>query len=334
MTPEQASLIEQAERLLTGASPHPWAVPIDFGTPWNIDDANGAAVALTAQRRSTAPDTIRNGNTAFIAAAPTLVAALAAELKRALEENADIKSRTGTVLDIIATRLELNPPISKEEQLDIEAVARWVKAIGADHVSALVIERDALRERLAKCEPVVDLMRTADPEPPSHRGRAHGMDRSRVRRHGHDCGSDVARGDAMTLHDYLQSEHARSEMQQASEHGVADAPGRMLSTGTIGAWSVVQVTVDGVSVTAYYRPDGNRYIVTDLGEGYRSAVLRGFDRTKHMAALMGLTKEMPPGFDTDAPLGTIELRDVAAETLPDALCRVMLASLRVAEVTL
>lgn len=136
----------------------------------------------------------------------------------------------------------------------------------------------------------------------------------------------------MTLPEYLQSEQARSEMQQAIEHGVADAPGRMLSTGTTGAWSVVQVTVDGVSVTAYHRPDGDRYIVTDLGEGVRALRLRtgalGVSQRQLSEVLNGI-----PTFGVIAVGDALYKAEVKPAMLPDALCRVMLASLRVAEVT-
>lgn len=73
---------------------------------------------------------------------------------------------------------------------------------------------------------------------------------------------------------------------------------------------------------AYYRPDGDRYIVTDLGEGVRALRLRTGDVTQ-------------PAFE---PRGCWQYGDilgadkVTGADLPDAICRVMLASLRVAGV--
>lgn len=64
--------------------------------------------------------------------------------------NAFLHNETGKALEIIASRIELNPPISAEEQSDIEAVARWVKAIGAEQVARLMQERDEARAELAK----------------------------------------------------------------------------------------------------------------------------------------------------------------------------------------
>ena len=133
----------------------------------------------------------------------------------------------------------------------------------------------------------------------------------------------------MPLAEYLASEQARPEVRQAIVHGIADAPERMISTGTMGAWSVVQVTVHGESVSAYYRPDGDRYVryvVTDLGEGVRALRLR--------------TGQPLDGWQNwfdgivDSTAGVIRKQDVRADQLPDALCRVMLASLRVAGVGL
>lgn len=110
MTPEQASLIEQAEKLLADASPRPWIV--DRSTcPWNVDDRNGQVVALVCRRSGRAPDVIRDGNTAFIEASPCLVAALSAELKRALEENAKLRDRLAKcepVIELVRTFQTLN----------------------------------------------------------------------------------------------------------------------------------------------------------------------------------------------------------------------------------
>lgn len=140
----------------------------------------------------------------------------------------------------------------------------------------------------------------------------------------------------MPLAEYLASEQARPETRQAIEHGIADAPGRMISTGTMGAWSVVLVTVNGESVSAYYRPDGDRYVVTDLGEGvraYRLATGRAWwqaqENDMKRNAISHLGGES--GHSVCPAGGAMELAGVTAGDLPDAICRVMLASLRVTQ---
>lgn len=75
---------------------------------------------------------------------------LTAERDKALARNAFLHNETGKALEIIASRIELNPPISAEEQSDIEAVARWVKAIGAEQVARCMKERDEARAELAR----------------------------------------------------------------------------------------------------------------------------------------------------------------------------------------
>ena len=95
---------------------------------------------------------------------------------------------------------------------------------------------------------------------------------------------------------------------------------------------------DWRTITAYYSPEGDRYVVTDLGEGWRALRLRGIDwhtndeiiNKVDAVALPLMSPE--PGYETSVPWGTLELRYVAAADLPDAICRVMLASLTVAEV--
>lgn len=80
----------------------------------------------------------------------TALERLIVERDEALARNAFLHNETGKALEIIASRIELNPPISAEEQIDIEAVAQWVKAIGAEQVDRLMKERDEARAELAK----------------------------------------------------------------------------------------------------------------------------------------------------------------------------------------
>lgn len=90
-------------------------------------------------------------------------------------------------------------------------------------------------------------------------------------------------------------------------------------------------------VSAYYRPDGDRYVVTDLGEGVRALRLRTgicmltFPQVREV---FERTPEMPGvHFGADSALYATEgdKASVTAAEVPDALCRVMLASLRVAQ---
>ena len=170
----------------------------------------------------------------------------------------------------------------------------------------------------------------------------------------------------MNLTNYTQIEQAREDVKAL----LADSPARdvKLGTGRIwhkpaghasikvqgfdldtmltlnkrDAWNQVRLSQrdDEMSgamtsrVSANYRPDGDRFVVTDLGEGVRAACLRGLDlaNTEHFDRLNALGRTLDDDFRQTAPLGWIELRDVKPADLPDALCRVMLASLKVAEV--
>ena len=148
----------------------------------------------------------------------------------------------------------------------------------------------------------------------------------------------------MTLADYLGSEQAREDVRRAIRE-LATCDGLAygidfgwMRAGIIGAWRRVAVEqgqgAERIMTTAYYRPDGERFVVTDLGEGVRAACLRGLDlaNTEHFDRLNALGRTLDDDFRQTAPLGWIELRDVKPADLPDALCRVMLASLKVAEV--
>ena len=107
------------------------------------------------------------------------------------------------------------------------------------------------------------------------------------------------------------------------------------------AWSVVTVSVEGRSGDKVLPPpDGDRYIVTDPAKGVRA--LRGskggkaVTRTASCAGSPGGTwRETFPVSYAISELINGEIGTpyrVSATDLPDALCRVMLASLRVAEV--
>jgi hypothetical protein len=136
----------------------------------------------------------------------------------------------------------------------------------------------------------------------------------------------------MPLAEYLASEQAREDVKALLERrrltpNFADIhaknPHRFMGITKTGAWHVVTMSVEGETCQALYRPDGDRYVVTDLGEGVR--------------ALRLWTGEVMAGWENwfdgvmESVAGVIRIRFVTAADLPDAICRVMLASLRVAQ---
>lgn len=98
---------------------------------------------------------------------------------------------------------------------------------------------------------------------------------------------------------------------------------------TDGAWTRVHVGMLALCVeaTAYFRPEGDRYIVSDLGEGVRALRLRTGDI---WSAVLDCG---PRVSDTDGVLYAVGeegwMWRVAAADLPSAICRVLLASHRV-----
>lgn len=138
----------------------------------------------------------------------------------------------------------------------------------------------------------------------------------------------------MTLHEYLQSEQAREDVRAllarwTAHHGTTQshigASGQILHASLADAWTRAELaTGKDWRPMAYYRPDGDRYVVTDLGEGVRALRLRTGQPIEGWQSW----------FDgiVDSTAGVIRKQDVRADQLPDAICRVMLASLRVAEV--
>jgi hypothetical protein len=90
-------------------------------------------------------------------------------------------------------------------------------------------------------------------------------------------------------------------------------------------------------VSAYYRPDGDRYVVTDLGEGVRALRLRTGESAYGPATGVAMLEKLNL-YDAENPRNALggmahelELVGVWQADLPDAICRVMLASLRVAQ---
>ena len=144
--------------------------------------------------------------------------------------------------------------------------------------------------------------------------------------------TDIQTAEKMPLAEYLASEQAREDVKALLERrrltpNFADIhaknPHRFMGITKTGAWHVVTMSVEGETCQALYRPDGDRYVVTDLGEGVR--------------ALRLWTGEVMAGWENwfdgvmESVAGVIRIRFVTAADLPDAICRVMLASLRVAQ---
>lgn len=132
----------------------------------------------------------------------------------------------------------------------------------------------------------------------------------------------------MTLADYLASEAAREHAAlmlqdpQARDFLVGRTWFAWLVPRPSDVWRALQLD----TVRVYYRPDGERYTVTDLGEGVKAKRLRTGDLytedgkhwyNGHAACNWGMIE--PPR------------NPVPAADLPDAICRVMLASLNVAQ---
>lgn len=139
----------------------------------------------------------------------------------------------------------------------------------------------------------------------------------------------------MTLHDYLMTEQAREDVR-----GLCSADGFWLINGLgrleiaqTGAWRVLWLIGERERLAAYYRPDGDRFVVTDLGEGVRALRLRT-GSVSHTYAMPGLPSLRGTKIKDGCVIawhGDLYRGDdcISAPDLPDAICRVMLASLMV-----
>ena len=172
----------------------------------------------------------------------------------------------------------------------------------------------------------------------------------------------------MTLADYLGSEQAREDVGRV----IADLPARdvkvgggriwhkpaeqaglrldglgedaLLSLKKAGAWMELHVAQGDLKLlgammlrcSAHYRPDGDRFVVTDLGEGVRALRLRtGCSQYLAMERSDPMREDLrasSTGNIWTTERGIMELDNVTAADLPDAICHVMLASLNVAGV--
>ena len=144
----------------------------------------------------------------------------------------------------------------------------------------------------------------------------------------------------MTLAEYLASEQAREDVRLvvAKPHDVLRYSGNggpWLERTTLKAWTRLGIEGADQYITAYYRPDGDRYVVTDMGEGVRALRLRtgcsqylAMERSDPMREALR-TSGIGNVWSTER--GIMELDNITDVDLPDAICRVMLASLRVAQ---
>jgi hypothetical protein len=166
----------------------------------------------------------------------------------------------------------------------------------------------------------------------------------------------MAKGKPM-LAEYLASEQAREDVRARinAALGTADEPwtlkvpgvGELAIAGTCGPfmklviWKKTDEDADDEDAeyiqlcAAYYRPDGDRYVVTDLGEGVRALRLRtGCTHHKAMERSDPMREALRTsgiGNVWSAERGIMELDSVTPFDLPSAICRVMLASMRVAQ---
>ena len=150
----------------------------------------------------------------------------------------------------------------------------------------------------------------------------------------------------MTLAEYLASEQAREDVRLvvAKPHDVLRYSGNggpWLERTTLKAWTRLGIEGADQYITAYYRPDGDRYVVTDMGEGVRALRLKGVDAVHagdQIHEILAADWVAAPEKDkTRFPFRLLNSEigfpmAIEARWLPDALCRVMLASLKVSEV--
>ena len=162
------------------------------------------------------------------------------------------------------------------------------------------------------------------------------------------------------IESYLQGGQAREDVRTL----LADLPGRKRKDGGLKPEDKASLTIEGNAFWAvdmldvwnrvhlvgrrndnlgwrtagkvYYRPEGDGFFVTDLGEGRRALRLR---TTADLLATKSLIQQLAIRFPFDGPwlcLGD-EIADISeptAERLPESLCRVLLASYRVANLSL
>ena len=152
--------------------------------------------------------------------------------------------------------------------------------------------------------------------------------------------ADAKQGQA--VEEYLQSEQAAQDVARL----LAGEDVQHLRSILCGAWTSVGHAFCGTRAVSppdgpwwplpvYYRPEGDRYLVTDMGEAVRALRLRTGQMgnkasdaavDKAAGAALGWPHAPPWTWSGDAML----LPLVAAADLPRAIVRVMLAAYRVA----
>lgn len=155
----------------------------------------------------------------------------------------------------------------------------------------------------------------------------------------------------MTFEEYLQSDAAREEVRQILNYPQRSPRGPGWVKLKEGAWQRLEYRqrvenqgLDGKTsemerAVCYVRQEGERFIVSDLGEGWRALRLRGYDWHQNDGALMQKLDDIAiplmqgePNYEIAAPWGTLELRQSTQEALPGAICRVLLASFRISKI--
>lgn len=149
------------------------------------------------------------------------------------------------------------------------------------------------------------------------------------------------RCDAASIEQYLQDEEAVHDVARLLAEpdpkfkGTTDGDALFyLERGTAGAWRTVELDqVRGPeNVKVYYRLEGDRSIVTDLGEAVRALRLRTGHASLRWSDLPDF--RMPAGaYGTEDRLIYAEPNPSSAD-LPRAICCVMLAAWRIANIAL
>lgn len=148
----------------------------------------------------------------------------------------------------------------------------------------------------------------------------------------------------MNFEEYLKSEQARSTIAKLIEVYPDQTIMNTMAEFHVqweladaGAWRRVAVygsrgALEPPLATVYYRPEGDRFVVSDLGD-----VIRAFElRTGLLRYSQGTVEALRvaggyycgPGYRIET--STVPVFMLKADQLPNAICRVLLASYRVA----
>lgn len=155
---------------------------------------------------------------------------------------------------------------------------------------------------------------------------------------------------SLTIEEYLTSPKAVENVRFLASHVRFDAQGEPIAlnpwprafadkhemlAGFAGQrWVALWIEHDGEpQCRVYYRPDGERFVVTDLGDAVRALRLRTGLRATAADALQWNLLDGASGLDvSDGEIAAIDgdTPTVAAPDLPRAICAVLLAANRVA----